>query len=548
MGIYQEMVDLDQSFRNTPGIVVNDLDVATTEQREFLDRLIRMQYSAETISTVPQCDCGATNQGFNLGVICKECGTPVTDVFDQKIAPIAWIRAPIGVPAFIHPTILRMLRDALVCGAGRESSKFPYFSYLINPAIQAKTQYERMVAQVLENHGLKRGYINFINNFDEYINKLFLEVKIPTLTSGSKPTIKPTKTINLKAKAFTYLQPLFPDVPSGKVHPVHAMIRLYRSLALVQYLPLPNKVLLVLEKTHYGTYADAPVTELIDTVRTIVGIDTPLSRSINSIDTNLTGLSDINVGTQGQEWLSLRQVERRVVTTLFKLDDYHTSNKRDVVSRKEGLCRKHLYGTRVSWSARCVISSITEPHRYDELFMPWSAAVTLFSKHLENKLYKLGYSPNECKELLQGHTYKHHPLIRKLFDELLSEAPNGRIPVFIVRNPSLARSSTQLMYISKIKDDPQDVTIGLPITNVVGFNADFDGDQMNIFLPLDNILARAMKHLEPHKSFYEINGYRELSSMMAFPKPVALTIANWYRYDDSVPDEQSEQFLDSLSV
>lgn len=58
----------------------------------------------------------------------------------------------------------------------------------------------------------------------------------------------------------------------------------------------------------------------------------------------------------------------------------------------------------------------------------------------------------------------------------------------------------------------------------------------------------ALKNLEPHKNMYELNGYRQLSNVASFPKPVALTVANWHRRKDTHPDEQSEAFLDTLCV
>lgn len=435
MGVYLEIEDLDQLFRNSSGaIVINDLGTVTTEQRDFLDRLTHVEYSADTISTIPRCDCGATTDGFKIGTICPECGTPVQEVFAQAIEPIAWIRAPIGIPGLINPAILSLLNDTFVCGAGRESNKFPYFAWLINPSITPKTAYERMVCESITQSGLQRGYINFVNNFDTYVDKLFKDIRIPTLSAGKKPTTKPMKVIDLTNPVFKYLVPYFQhDTPELEVHPVHAVIRLYRKLAICQHIPLPNKALLILEKTHYGTYADGPVTELIDTIKTIVGIDTPLSRVNDQQHTDF--LSEIDPHSARElESLSLRQIEHRTVKTLFKISDYHVSTQKEILSRKEGLFRKHNYGTRVCWSMRCVISSITKAHKYDEIHVPWSASIAMFTMHLQNKLLRRGMTPNESREFIQAHMHRYNKLIDELFQELLHEAPGGRIAVFINRN------------------------------------------------------------------------------------------------------------------
>ena len=57
-------------------------------------------------------------------------------------------------------------------------------------------------------------------------------------------------------------------------------------------------------------------------------------------------------------------------------------------------------------------------------------------------------------------------------NELIAEAPNQRIPVIFQRNPTLHRGSAQLLYITKVKKDPRDITISLSVLVLSAPNAD----------------------------------------------------------------------------
>ena len=136
-----------------------------------------------------------------------------------------------------------------------------------------------------------------------------------------------------------------------------------------------------------------------------------------------------------------------------------------------------MFGTRVHFSSRAVISSNTGVHKYDELWIGWGHGVTMLGLHLTNKLMRQhGMSPNQAEALLKEYTAKYHPLLDQLFQELINESRDKGLWCIFERNPSLSRASTQRMKITRIKTDPNDPTITLSILAVKGFNADFDGD------------------------------------------------------------------------
>jgi hypothetical protein len=83
------------------------------------------------------------------------------------------------------------------------------------------------------------------------------------------------------------------------------------------------------------------------------------------------------------------------------------------------------------------------------------------------------------------------------------------------------------MLISKVKTNVRDVTISIPILNVVGFNADFDGDEMSVVLALDKFTSNLLEDIAPHKNMLSLNKPRSITDNARFPKPVASTVANW---------------------
>jgi DNA-directed RNA polymerase beta' subunit len=120
-----------------------------------------------------------------------------------------------------------------------------------------------------------------------------------------------------------------------------------------------------------------------------------------------------------------RQKENRIAKSLIALSDYYRNMLDEVLSGKPGMFRKHVFGTRNHFSMRNVITSLTKSHRYDELHVPWGAAVTTFKLHLMNKLLKRGFTINTATALLNRCVYRFDPLVNELFNELFAESKHG---------------------------------------------------------------------------------------------------------------------------
>ena len=501
MGIYTVLNDIEMMFNNSriKPIIVNDLQIDTENDREMLLELTRITYdNTDLLNNVPSCSCGELSNKYNLGVICPNCNTPVENLLDKELEPYVWMRAPNGVEKFIHPEILAMLSAKFT----KAKINFNIIRYLCDSSYPIPHNYPSEIDE-LKICGVERGYNNFVSNFYPYMEILF--------------NLK-----SIRSKRGTSLDSLYQLLLDNK------------DKLFTRYLPFPNKFLLIVEKTEVGIYVDPIMLPIIDTIKAMTAIDTESKNNFHTVNA-------IN--------RNIKRNENKTAKALFNIVEFINTFYHDVVSPKSGLARKHMYGTRCHFSCRAVITSMTKPHRYDEIHLPWGVGLNLLTLHLANKLYKLGYTSKQAMALIQNSNYYYNELIDRLFKELIAESsdPKG-IPCLINRNPSLTRSNTQCLYITLIKTDIYDYTIGLSILDVRGFNADFDGDQQNINLTLDEVTYAGLRNLEPHRSLISNRDHRKVTDMAAIPKNVISTFANWYSYQENTPVTRDNiNFMMSLS-
>lgn len=57
--------------------------------------------------------------------------------------------------------------------------------------------------------------------------------------------------------------------------------------------------------------------------------------------------------------------------------------------------------------------------------------------------------------------------------------------------------------------------------------ADFDGDQLNKYYPVDNNLKRRYKRFELHNGFLELKEPWQISEDMRYPSAMARLLTNW---------------------
>jgi DNA-directed RNA polymerase subunit beta' len=144
----------------------------------------------------------------------------------------------------------------------------------------------------------------------------------------------------------------------------------------------------------------------------------------------------------------------------------------DSLKGKSGRFRQNLLGKRVDYSGRSVI--VVGPElRLHECGIPKEMAMELFKPHVINELIKAGYTrtPRSAKMLVE---YKS-PEVYKVLESAVKDHP-----VLLNRAPTLHRLGVQAFQPVLIEGK----AIRLHPLVCAAFNADFDGDQMAVHVPL----------------------------------------------------------------
>lgn len=468
MSVYQKLINLERIFKQLekPPIIINDLQTSTEEEKEELNKRIYTLYDSGVMNTVAKCECGKLSGDYNLGVTCQVCNTEVTSPFYQDLEPLLWVRSPKDVAKLMNPHVWFILNRAF------SISNFSLIRWLVETSYNPPRDFKEV--RVLQEKGIQRGYNNFIENFYS-IYKTLTELK--SFSKGSK---------------------------AENIQLVTRMIEENPDCLFTQYLPLPNRALLVIEDTNMGRYADDVYFSVINTIQMMSSIDTVRTKSRKRgtkvkpgmvTASDIFGISDdvesvINLTEMGEapspdfleDNTSVRRKENRTAKMMHGLSVFYNNYYKENLGSKPGLIRKHIFSSRVNFSCRAVITSVTEPHRYDELIIPWTAAIGTLRFHILNKLTKRGFRSNEAIAFINDYARVYHPLLDEIFDELINEAVHTDpetgevykgIPVTLCRNPSLSRGSIIRLRVTKIRKDPSIWSLGLSILSVVSLNADF---------------------------------------------------------------------------
>ncbi|KAA6404660.1 DNA-directed RNA polymerase subunit beta' [Candidatus Tokpelaia sp.] len=144
----------------------------------------------------------------------------------------------------------------------------------------------------------------------------------------------------------------------------------------------------------------------------------------------------------------------------------------DMLKGKQGRFRQNLLGKRVDYSGRSVI--VTGPElKLHQCGLPKKMALELFKPFIYARLDAKGYSSTvkQAKKLVE----KERPEVWDILDEVIREHP-----VLLNRAPTLHRLGIQAFEPILIEGK----AIHLHPLVCTAFNADFDGDQMAVHVPL----------------------------------------------------------------
>lgn len=411
MAVIEKVLNLDNYFSSLTSnkIILNDLNFYSIDDVSSVNNMLMTVYEDETISVTPSCSCGKLKGRYRLNKKCYSCNTYVTDP-QENIDPFLWLENLEGVPLFVNPHFWAML-------SGLMAKNLDCARWLADNTYNPPVKLPVYLASILEHIGGVRSYSNFVNNIDNIL--VYLQNHSKFKTKSLKERIIDLRRVYAENK-----------------HDIFS-----------RHLPIINKRLFVMENTSMGKFTNLAVAELIDLVMAWIKVT-----------------SEAN--------LSIKKKEDITASVVSKFASLYKGYYKKYVTSKSGLFRKHVYGTRSHGTFRAVITSISGPHAYDEVHLPWSIGVTVFRPMIINKLSKMGFKYKDINKKLYKAVMQYDPDIDKALDILLAESfIPGSIPIILQRNPSLLSGSMQLVRITKVNKIAENKTLCLSLMICKAFNA-----------------------------------------------------------------------------
>jgi len=153
----------------------------------------------------------------------------------------------------------------------------------------------------------------------------------------------------------------------------------------------------------------------------------------------------------------------------------------DVLRGKQGRFRQNLLGKRVDYSGRSTI--VVGPElKLDQCGMPKEMALELFKPHLLHEIIVRGLAPNikSAKSFLE----QKEPVVYDILEEITKNHV-----VLLNRAPTLHKLSILGFY--PVLTDSYAIKLHPAVCS--GYNADFDGDAMGVFVPLSQHAIEEVK-------------------------------------------------------
>ena len=469
--IYSKFLSLDILYSRTTcsKVLLNDLAYFDKSTLVNISDLLTTTYETDVLSTLPTCDCGDKKGTYLTGKVCTICGTDVKDPF-ERIEPNIWMRSLDQDQLFISPEYWLMVRKIL----GKNLDALRWLSDTSYNPPKEIPNWLRDAEKLIGG----RFYSNLIDKFEDVL------------------------TLILSYSSFRIKKPAVKELEDAII-----LYRENKDRILSRYLPIPNKRLFVVEKTSKGVFTNLMLSGVLDLVLTFI--------------------------KAAGETKTVRRRSNIMGSTISNLASLYDEIYKEFLAKKGGMLRKHVYGTRSHFTFRAVIVSKTGPHNYDEIDVPWNIGVTAFRPHLLNKLRQKGIPYRKSDPMLFAAVNHYNPIIDECLRELIAESSDSRgIPILLARNPSLLQGSIQKVYISRFKIDPGDNTMAMSTLIMPAPNADVDGDELNVTILLDNLMAENTDSLSPHFNVTDLTKQYSVSGNLSVMSPATATISNYLSVDD----------------
>jgi len=405
-----------------------------------------------------ECLCGKYKRMKYRGVVCEKCGVEVTlqKVRRERMGHIE-LAAPVAHIWFLKslPSRIGLMLDMTL----RDLERILYFEnyVVIEPGLTDLTYGQLMTEE------------EFLDAQDQYGTDAF------TANIGAEAIREMLAAIDLDATAEQLREEL--KEATGELKPKKIIKRLkivesflesgnrpeWMILTVLPVIPPELRPLVPLDGGRFAT------SDLNDLYRRVINRNNRLKRLIELRAPDIIVRNEKRMLQEAVDALFDNGRRGRVITGTNKRPLKSLS---DMLKGKQGRFRQNLLGKRVDFSGRSVI--VTGPElKLHQCGLPKKMALELFKPFIYSRLEAKGLSSTvkQAKKLVE----KERPEVWDILDEVIREHP-----VLLNRAPTLHRLGIQAFEPILIEGK----AIQLHPLVCSAFNADFDGDQMAVHVPL----------------------------------------------------------------
>ena len=405
-----------------------------------------------------ECLCGKYKRMKYRGVVCEKCGVEVTlqKVRRERMGHIE-LAAPVAHIWFLKslPSRIGLMLDMTL----RDLERILYFEnyVVIEPGLTDLTYGQLMTEE------------EFLDAQDQYGADAF------TANIGAEAIREMLAAIDLDSTAVQLREDL--KEATGELKPKKIIKRLkivesflesgnrpeWMILTVLPVIPPELRPLVPLDGGRFAT------SDLNDLYRRVINRNNRLKRLIELRAPDIIVRNEKRMLQEAVDALFDNGRRGRVITGTNKRPLKSLS---DMLKGKQGRFRQNLLGKRVDFSGRSVI--VTGPElKLHQCGLPKKMALELFKPFIYSRLEAKGLSSTvkQAKKLVE----KERPEVWDILDEVIREHP-----VLLNRAPTLHRLGIQAFEPVLIEGK----AIQLHPLVCSAFNADFDGDQMAVHVPL----------------------------------------------------------------
>jgi len=404
-----------------------------------------------------ECNCGKYKRMKHRGVICEKCGVEViqSKVRRDRMGHIE-LATPVSHIWFLKslPSKIGNVLDLTL----KNMEKILYFDSFIvidpkeTPLTRCQLLSEDKYREALELYGSK---------FDvgigaEAVKQLLDTMDLDAIYKELKTDIRETGSVAKRQKLSKRLKIVDAFRRSG-VDPA------WMIMDVIPVLPPDLRPLVPLEGGRFAT------SDLNDLYRRVINRNNRLNRLIDLKAPDIIVRNEKRMLQESVDVLFDNGRHGRVITGTNKRPLKSLS---DTLKGKQGRFRQNLLGKRVDYSGRTVIT-IGPNLRLHQCGLPKKMALELFKPFVYYRLEEKGLvsTVKSAKKLVERET----PEVWDTLDDVVKE-----YPVFLNRAPTLHRLGVQAFEPILIEGK----AIRLHPLVCTAFNADFDGDQMAVHVPL----------------------------------------------------------------